>query len=77
MKRSIDKAGFPWTLAENRGSEMRYDKGACPQADSLFERSIIMSIPSCLTTKDEDDIIHAFEKVLNHYCGKVSLTLGT
>lgn len=74
-KCSIDKAGFPWTLAENRGSEMQYDKGTCPQADSLFERSIIMSIPSCLTTGDEDDIIHAFQKVLNHYFGKVSLTL--
>jgi len=66
-KRSVDSAGFPWTLTENKGPEMQYGKGACPQADSLFERSIIMSIPSCLTAEDEDDIIHAFEKVLNHY----------
>jgi dTDP-4-amino-4,6-dideoxygalactose transaminase len=65
-KRSIDKQGFPWTLAENKDSEMRYDKGTCPRADSLFERSIIMSIPSCLSAQDEADIIRAFHKVMDH-----------
>jgi hypothetical protein len=33
-------------------------------ADSLFERSVLIAIPSCLTRRDEDDIIHAFKKVL-------------
>ncbi len=61
---SIDGRGFPWKLAENAGLARRYDKGACPAADSLFERSIILAIPSCLTAQDEDDIIKAFEKVL-------------
>jgi hypothetical protein len=32
-------------------------------ADSLFERSIILAIPSSLTEREEDDIIRAFEKV--------------
>src|ERR1051326_4852420 len=64
-KRSVDKAGFPWNLAENTGSKMRYEKGTCPMADSLFERSIIMSIPSCLSSDDEADIVHAFDKVLD------------
>ncbi len=73
-KRSVDRLGFPWTLTENKGSEMRYEKGTCPVADSLFERSIIMSIPSCLSTEDEADIICAFKKVLNHYFVKVSPT---
>jgi 8-amino-3,8-dideoxy-alpha-D-manno-octulosonate transaminase len=41
-----------------------YSQGACPVADSLFERSILLPIPSCLTESDEDDIIRAFEKVL-------------
>ena len=41
-----------------------YAKGACPDADSLFERSILIPIPSCLTVRDEDDIIEAFDKVL-------------
>jgi dTDP-4-amino-4,6-dideoxygalactose transaminase len=68
-KRSVDKLGFPWSLTENLGSAMRYEKGTCPVADSLFERSIIMSIPSCLTTQDESDVIRAFEKVMSHYTG--------
>ena len=41
-----------------------YSKGACPVADSLFERSILIPIPSCLTRQDEDDMIRAFEKSL-------------
>ena len=68
--RSVDGRGFPWNLSENRGAEMRFQKGTCTYADDLFERSIIMSIPSCLTVRDEDDIIHAFEKVMQHYHGK-------
>jgi len=63
-KASVDGHGFPWNLAENRSLGGKYEKGTCPKADSLFERSILIAIPSCLTTKDEDEIIHAFEKVL-------------
>ena len=42
----------------------------CSEVDSkgmvsqLFERSILLPIPSSLTKRDEDDIIHAFQKVL-------------
>lgn len=61
---SVDGRGFPWKLAENAGLARDYHKGACPVADSLFERSIIIAIPSCLTEGDENDIIQAFEKVL-------------
>ena len=63
-KTSVDKAGSPWKLAENAGLEHDYHKGACPVADDLFERSILLPIPSCLTEKDEDDIVNAFGKVL-------------
>ena len=63
-KTSTDGRGFPWSLAENRDSKAQYAKGTCPFADSLFERSILLSIPSCLTKQDEDDILHAFRKVL-------------
>lgn len=62
---SIDKNGFPWTLSQNRDSKPRYQKGTCPVADSLFERSVLFAIPSCLTETDEDDIIFAFRKVLS------------
>jgi len=63
---SVDRSGAPWRLAENLPSAERrnYAKGACPVADDLFERSILLPIPSCLTREDEDDIIGAFRKVL-------------
>jgi len=64
-KSSVDGQGFPWKLGENAGLARDYGKGACPQADSLFERSILLAIPSCLTEQDEDDIIRAFDKVLS------------
>jgi len=59
----IDCLGFPWTYPGNSG-EKNYSKGACPTADDLFTRSIILPVPSCLTAKDEDDIIEAYHKVL-------------
>ena len=61
---SVDPGGFPWRLAENQGLERSYEKGACPTADGLFARSILIPIPSCLTQQDEDDVIRAFQKVL-------------
>jgi dTDP-4-amino-4,6-dideoxygalactose transaminase len=61
---SIDKRGFPWKLAENQESQPSYVRGTCPVADSLFERSLLLAIPSCLTEKDEEEIIRAFDKVL-------------
>jgi 8-amino-3,8-dideoxy-alpha-D-manno-octulosonate transaminase len=60
---SVDRGGFPWNLAENASLRMQYEKGTCPVADDLFERSILLAIPSALTEKDESDIIRAFEKV--------------
>lgn len=60
---SVDRSGFPWNLQENSGSRAEYKKGSCPVADSLFERSILLAIPSALTERDEDDIIRAFVKV--------------
>jgi 8-amino-3,8-dideoxy-alpha-D-manno-octulosonate transaminase len=61
---SVDGRGFPWKLAENAGLGSEIKKGSCPTADSLFARSVIIPVPSCLTKRDEDDIIHAFRKVL-------------
>jgi len=60
---SVDRRGLPWSLAENSGSDVQYAKGTCPVADSLFERSIILAIPSSLTEREENDIIRAFQKV--------------
>jgi len=55
-------SGFPWNLAENQGLGHDYRRGACPRADGLFERSILLPVPSCLTEQDEADIIAAFRK---------------
>jgi dTDP-4-amino-4,6-dideoxygalactose transaminase len=63
-KTSVDGKGFPWKLAENAELQYSYAKGSCPVADDLFERSMLLAIPSCLTPQDEDDIIGAFRKVL-------------
>jgi dTDP-4-amino-4,6-dideoxygalactose transaminase len=63
QRTSVDRGGFPWNLGENSGLRMEYAKGTCPTADGLFERSILLAIPSSLTHRDEDDIIHAFAKV--------------
>ncbi len=60
---SVDRAGFPWSLPANDGAR-RYAKGSCPSADSLFERSVLLPIPSCLGPEDENDIICAFRKVI-------------
>ncbi|MCC6587318.1 MAG: DegT/DnrJ/EryC1/StrS family aminotransferase [Bryobacterales bacterium] len=61
---SVDGRGFPWSLAENCDSRPSYEKGACPTADSLFGRSVLLPIPSCLTEGDEQDIITAFDRAL-------------
>jgi len=61
---STDRGGFPWTAAENQASSPGYDKGTCPTADSLFERTTLLPIPSNLTEEDENDIIRAFERAL-------------
>lgn len=60
---SVDCIGSPWSLSENLDLRMEYAKGTCPTADSLFERSILIAIPSSLTSRDEDDMIRAFIKV--------------
>lgn len=65
LKTSIDKSNFPWGLAENRESRAEYNKGTCPNADSLFEKTILIAIPSCLTPQDEEDVVAAFQKVLS------------
>ena len=50
----LSPAGNPWTLAENKSSDYDYNKGACPRSDDLFERSIILPVPSRLTGEQEN-----------------------
>lgn len=63
-KRGTDNWGTPWTLEENRGSEVSYEKGTNLVADDLFSRSVLFTVPSCLSRQDEDDIIQGFDQAL-------------
>ena len=47
---SNDRSGFPWNLAENKDSTAHYERGTCPRADDLFARSLLLAIPSCLSS---------------------------
>ncbi len=49
----LSPAGNPWKTSENSQSVYDYRKGACPKSDELFERSILVPIPSCLTEEQE------------------------
>lgn len=64
-KIGTDRRGSPWTLAENQASSYTYTKGTCPRADDLFERSQLLTIPSCLSPSDEDQIIEAFKEAMD------------
>jgi dTDP-4-amino-4,6-dideoxygalactose transaminase len=64
-KVGTDSSGTPWTLEKNRNSMYDYVRGACPVADDLFERSQLLTIPSCLTKQDEDQVIEAFQDALS------------
>jgi 8-amino-3,8-dideoxy-alpha-D-manno-octulosonate transaminase len=49
----LSPAGNPWDLPANRASQHEYGRGACPRSDDLFERSILVPIPSRLTLEQE------------------------
>jgi 8-amino-3,8-dideoxy-alpha-D-manno-octulosonate transaminase len=50
-KTPLSPAGNPWNLPANRSSRYSYGKGACPASDALFDRSLILSVPSGLTVR--------------------------
>ncbi|MDB6168505.1 MAG: hypothetical protein JWM88_1369 [Verrucomicrobia bacterium] len=63
-KTPLSAAGNPWSSPENRESVYDYQKGACPRSDALFERSVLLPIPSCLTPAHEDAAIRAIRDAL-------------
>lgn len=60
---SVDRGGFPWSHPANNGLGGSFERGTCPAADDLFERTLMLPIPSCLDDQDERDIIAAYDKV--------------
>lgn len=49
----LSEAGNPWKLSENVDIDYDYNKGACSKSDELFERSVILPVPSKLTEAQE------------------------
>jgi len=63
-KRSISRDGFPWTHPANSFAlEYDYSRGTLPNCDDFAGRSGLLTIASCLTDDDLNDIIAAFKKV--------------
>jgi 8-amino-3,8-dideoxy-alpha-D-manno-octulosonate transaminase len=49
----LSPAGNPWSLEANRQSIQTYDRGSCPASDALFARSVLLPVPSRLTSEQE------------------------
>jgi 8-amino-3,8-dideoxy-alpha-D-manno-octulosonate transaminase len=60
----LSAAGNPWRLSENAQSNYTYNKGTCPKSDLLFERSIILPIPSKLTEQQEKGAVAVVKESL-------------
>ena len=60
----LSPAGNPWSLPQNAGRPPAYAKGACPASDDLFDRSIIITIPSRLTEHQEEDMVRAIRDAI-------------
>ncbi len=56
-KQSNSPDGFPWSHPANARSNYNYGRGALPRTDDLLDRSVIVPVPSCLSSRDEADMI--------------------
>ncbi len=65
QKVGTDHRGAPWSLKENAESRYEYGYGSCPNSDELFGRTVLLTVPANLTLNDEDDILMAFDEVLD------------
>jgi 8-amino-3,8-dideoxy-alpha-D-manno-octulosonate transaminase len=60
----LSPAGNPWNLEANRGAVRDYHQGTCPASDELFERSILVPIPSRLTPEQEEAAASAIREAV-------------
>jgi len=60
----LSPAGNPWSLPQNAGRAFAYAKGACPTSDDLFDRSVLITIPSRLTEQQEQEMVQAIRKAV-------------
>ncbi len=61
----LSPVGNPWSLPQNAESKYDYRKGACPQSDALFARSVLITIPSKLTRAQEKEMTEAIRASLS------------
>jgi len=64
-KTPLSAAGEPWALPQNRESVFDYSLGTLPYSDALFQRSVILPIPSCLDAEQEETAIHLIRESLH------------
>ena len=57
----LSAAGNPWSLPQNSDSVYAYHKGSCPQSDALFDRSVLITVPSRLTQEQEERMARIIE----------------
>lgn len=60
----LSPAGNPWSLPQNEDSVFEYGKGTCPTSDDLFERSVIITIPSRLTAEQEQEMAQTIKNAI-------------
>jgi dTDP-4-amino-4,6-dideoxygalactose transaminase len=60
----LSPAGNPWSLPQNAESVYEYGKGTCPTSDDLFERSVIITIPSRLTAEQEQEMAQSIRNAV-------------
>lgn len=68
QKVPLSPAGNPWSLPDNAQSVYDYRRGACPQSDAIFDRSILLTIPSCLTRELETQAVEAIREAVGDKC---------
>jgi len=60
----LSPAGNPWSLPQNADSIFEYTRGTCPASDDLFDRSVIITIPSRLTTEQEHQMAQTIKNAI-------------
>ena len=64
---NLFKKGYPFKAPANKGLNMNYKKGICPNAEKLYYQQIIVSehIRPPNTLNDLKDIIKGIEKLVS------------
>ncbi len=47
--------------------KLGYRMGSCPNAEKLYERIITIPLPYCMTDDEQDKVVEAVKKVIEHY----------